>query len=130
MLWNWNTVDVCLLARSWKIKSHAMFAGSCLGVVCLVLLLYLIRRLQKEYELYLLRIHVAVMAQNQQKVIPPYRMTIVQMTVRAALDACQLGLAFIIMLLAMYFNGYIYISIVIGGFLGSLLLGGFRIGAG
>jgi len=33
----------------------------------------------------------------------------------------QFGLAYLIMLLAMYFNGYIIISIIIGAFLGKFL---------
>jgi copper transporter 1 len=130
MLWNWYTIDACFLARSWKIKSTAMFAGSCVGIICLVMILYLLRRLQKEYELLVLRSHVARFTQDQQKPIPPYRLSLVQMIVRAFLDTSQMGLAFIIMLLAMYFNGYIFISILIGGFLGSLLFGGFSLGAG
>ena len=39
MLWNWNTLDVCLISSSWQITSDAMFAGSCIGVILLVMAL-------------------------------------------------------------------------------------------
>jgi len=130
MLWNWYTVDACFLARSWKIKSTGTFAASCIGVVLLVMVLYIVRRTQREYELFILRSHLRSISQTQDKPNPPCRLKPLQMMIRAFLDTCQLGLAFIIMLLAMYFNGYIFISILIGGFLGSLLFSGASLGAG
>jgi copper transporter 1 len=130
MLWNWYTIDACFLARSWKITSTAMFAGSCVGIICLVMMLYLLRRLQKEYELSIFRSYLNTIPQDQWKLGLSCRLSPLQIVVRAFLDTCQMGLAFIIMLLAMYFNGYIFISILVGGFLGSLAFGGFNLGAG
>ncbi|EHK97508.1 putative Copper transport protein ctr4 [Glarea lozoyensis 74030] len=43
MLWNWNTIDSC------------MFAGSCIGVILLVMSLEFFRRLSREYDALILR---------------------------------------------------------------------------
>jgi len=58
MLWNWNTIDSCFIASSWKITSKGVFAGSCIGVVCLTIMLELLRRATKEYDRYLLDKHL------------------------------------------------------------------------
>jgi copper transporter 1 len=55
MLWNWYTVDSCFIAQTWHVTSHGMFAGSCIGVICLVVTLEFLRRLGKEYDRYLVR---------------------------------------------------------------------------
>lgn len=126
-----------------------MFAGSCIGVVCLVLLLELFRRLAKEYDRYLVRQHstkpeqlssssdsdllsqrdstskVAIDSTVNPAKTPmirrPFRPSILQQTTRAALHMLQFGLAYIIMLLAMYYNGYFIISIFLGAFVGSFI---------
>jgi len=67
MLWNWNTIDTCFIAKSWHIRSSGMFAGSCIGVVLLVMLLEFLRRAGKEYDAFLVRKHsskVATVAGN------------------------------------------------------------------
>lgn len=58
MLWNWNTIDSCFIASSWKITSKGVFAGSCIGVVCLTIMLELLRRATKEYDRYLVDKHM------------------------------------------------------------------------
>lgn len=55
MLWNWYTIDSCFLARSWHVRSSGAFAGSCIGVVLLVISLELLRRAQREFDRYLRR---------------------------------------------------------------------------
>lgn len=57
MLWNWNTVDSCFISSSWHVTSRGMFAGSCIGVLLLVMLLELLRRVVKEYDALLVRKH-------------------------------------------------------------------------
>lgn len=51
----------------------------------------------------------------------PHRPSPVEQVVRALLHTLQFGVAYIVMLLAMYYNGYIIICIFIGAFLGSLI---------
>jgi copper transporter 1 len=178
-----------------------MFAGSCIGVICLVLILELLRRVGREYDAFILRrarltrmymsgpsdasdpsevgnityqsvstddtaskttdcdrcckappyattqddaISTAPDSSSTTKhlkhnavsngapilagplpprsgVLDPYRPSIVEQIVRALLHMLQFAVAYFIMLLAMYFNGYIIICIFIGAFLGSLI---------
>ncbi|OQE28801.1 hypothetical protein PENSTE_c003G09642 [Penicillium steckii] len=210
MLWNWYTIDACFLSHSWQIKSRGMFAGSCIGVVCLVLCLEALRRLGREYDALIL--HRARQRQTRSHEVPPqgsaepprtenviraccarkdpdsnldgngvhptvakspssqhhhvcsfpevsnetnpkiagtqngvhwplvtpkpehisissrsksneihYRPSPVEQVVRALLHTLQFGVAYIVMLLAMYYNGYMIICIFIGAFLGDLI---------
>ncbi len=50
-----------------------------------------------------------------------FRPTLLQQSLRAALHMLQFGLAYFIMLLAMYYNGYIIICILIGAFAGAFV---------
>ncbi|KAJ5103844.1 hypothetical protein N7532_004373 [Penicillium argentinense] len=205
MLWNWYTIDACFISHSWHITSRGMFAGSCIGAICLVLCLEALRRLGREYDAFILRrarlrqlylskkaskssasyasaeenhaIETAAKTsqgndaretvtaepvEQQDQIIPAataaaaaagnlsekpssestrhekksqscsypinnadttlsYRPSPVEQVVRALLHTLQFGVAYIIMLLAMYYNGYIIICIFIGAFLGSLV---------
>ncbi|EPS44578.1 hypothetical protein H072_1432 [Dactylellina haptotyla CBS 200.50] len=55
MYWNWYTIDACFLSRSWHISSAAMFAGSCVGIVFLVVLVEALRRGARELDRYIVR---------------------------------------------------------------------------
>ncbi|KAJ0108476.1 hypothetical protein J7T55_002080 [Diaporthe amygdali] len=151
MLWNWNTVDSCFISSSWHVTSSGMFAGSCIGVLLLVMLLELLRRMVKEYDALLVRKHstsannntyvTAATAGHAQQVtkesggskddlhVRPvsaapsgrFRPTVPEQAVRALLHTCQFAVAYFVMLLAMYYNGYIIICIFIGAFLGSFV---------
>ncbi|KAH7319126.1 Ctr copper transporter family-domain-containing protein [Rhexocercosporidium sp. MPI-PUGE-AT-0058] len=142
MLWNWNTIDSCFISSSWQIKSTSMFAGSCIGVIFLVMSLELLRRLAKEYDRHILnqyQRHIAslntyITAQGSKDSpqsdtcpptavlpAPPFRPNLFQQMVRATLHMFQFAVAYFIMLLAMYFNGYIIISIFIGAWIGAFI---------
>lgn len=49
--------------------------------------------------------------------------TITQQLLRSLIHMLQFGVAYFVMLLAMYYNGYIIICILIGAFLGSFIFG-------
>lgn len=136
MLWNWNTIDSCFLASSWKITSNAVFAGSCIGVVLLVISLEMLRRGVKEYDRFLINKHItSQVGRPTPKALaddgspPPacaaaangYRPTILEQAIRALLHMLQFAVAYFVMLLAMYYNGYIIICIFIGAYLGSFI---------
>ncbi|KAJ5306730.1 hypothetical protein PENANT_c003G05428 [Penicillium antarcticum] len=128
MLWNWNTVDTCFIARSWHITSRGMFAGSCIGVILLVICLEFLRRLGKEYDRFLLRqdkskVAASETSQDSPAKIPSFgfRPTVFQQMVRALLHMCQFAVAYFVMLLAMYYNGYFIICIFIGAYIGSFI---------
>lgn len=86
-----------------------MFAGSCIGVILLVMLLELLRRSVKEYDKYLLRKaspggatttesgkggDVAVCVTKSQG----YRPNILEQAARALLHTCQFAVAYFVML--------------------------------
>ncbi|KAI9924726.1 Copper Transporter integral membrane protein that functions in high affinity copper transport [Aspergillus wentii] len=175
MLWNWNTIDACFLSKSWHITSRGMFAGSCIGVICLVLALEFLRRLGREYDAFIVhraRLRRQYLSTPSPKIIPtttsspdseeenpnpasccandngdkgataapvakptptplpatatvtddtPFRPSIIEQFIRALLHMLQFAVAYFVMLLAMYFNGYIIICIFIGAFLGSFI---------
>ncbi|EPQ26718.1 uncharacterized protein PFL1_05697 [Pseudozyma flocculosa PF-1] len=138
MLWNWNTIDSCFLSESWHVKSQGSFAASCIGVVLIVVCLEAMRRVGKELDVHLLRQfqrHVAAQAKARrvccdadgsgggggERTMVTFRATFLQQLVRAFLYAVTFGLAYLVMLIAMAFNGWVYLSIVIGAGLGKLL---------
>jgi solute carrier family 31 (copper transporter), member 1 len=145
MLWNWYTIDACFLSRSWYITSKSMFAGSCIGVIILVMILEFLRRLAKEYDRRLVRQHQQrfgsqssspsstphindsankdIMSSMTKKLLgvpnpTVFRPHLGQQMLRALLHMLQFAVAYFIMLLAMYYNGYILICIFIGAYLG------------
>ena len=122
------------LSRSWHITSKGMFAASCIGVVFLVISLELLRRISKEYDLLILRqFQHKVAAQDTSKSpncsascqtgsqLVMFRASPLQQLIRAVIHAVTFGVAYIIMLLAMYYNGYLIICIFIGAGLGKFL---------
>ncbi|CAH0016715.1 unnamed protein product [Clonostachys rhizophaga] len=135
MLWNWYTVDACFLSSTWQIESNAMFAASCIGVVLLVIMLELLRRLGKDYDNLILRHfqrHIAAQTSSPSNaccsasptpghMIVTFRASPLQQLIRAVIHGVTFGVAYIVMLLAMYFNGYIIISIITGATLGKFL---------
>jgi copper transporter 1 len=151
MLWNWYTVDACFLSTSWQITSPGMFAGTCIGVIGLVMVLEFLRRMAKEYDRRLLgesRAAVpyaiaSIAGAHQAETAPSpdgsstkllagatgvqrktqFRLSVGQQAIRAALHMLQFAVAYFVMLLAMYYNGYIIISIFIGAFIGHFVFG-------
>jgi len=138
MLWNWNTIDSCFLASSWKITSNGVFAGSCIGVVLLVISLEMLRRAVKEYDRFLINKHLKSLpaatrsskagsddgspAPNCSPIVDKgYRPTIFEQAIRALLHMVQFAVAYFVMLLAMYYNGYIIICIFLGAYIGSFI---------
>jgi copper transporter 1 len=142
MLWNWYTVDTCFLSSSWHNTSKGMFAGSCIGVILLVVVLEALRRAGKEYDRYSHVVSSASSANGTSKTpvttaepactgpVPAqhFRPSVMQQAVRALLHmlyvvplelvwsallifCSQFAVAYFVMLLAMYYNGYIIISI-------------------
>ncbi|KAL0254674.1 Copper Transporter integral membrane protein that functions in high affinity copper transport [Diplodia seriata] len=164
---------------SWHITSKGMFAGSCIGVILMVMLLEFLRRAAKEYDRLLLRQHQRAMfaevsssgsSSPQRTPVPApapapepapvsccdntdsieseknesskpsaaaittartapfprrtttrFRPNVMQQAIRALLHLLQFALAYFVMLLAMYYNGYLIICIFIGAFLGAFI---------
>lgn len=106
-----------------------MFAGSCIGVICLVMVLELLRRVQREYDNFILPKPVALAgarnghvgkrvsdehspesasltADNRARERSGVTMPrLLQQAIRATIHMLQFAVAYFIMLLAMYYNG-------------------------
>ncbi|KAI2463824.1 Ctr-domain-containing protein [Annulohypoxylon bovei var. microspora] len=137
MTWNWNTVGTCFLAESWLIESDGAFAASCIGVFFLVICLELLRRLGKEYDSFILRQfqqHATAQVRASKEdssscsdaltpgsQVVTFRAAPLQQLIRSVIHAVSFGVAYILMLIAMAFNGYIIISIIIGAGVGKFL---------
>ncbi|KAI8958259.1 copper transport protein ctr4 [Daldinia sp. FL1419] len=133
MAWNWNTIGTCFLAESWRIENEGTFAASCIGVFILVICLEFLRRLGKEYDSFILRQfqqHLAAEARASKECsdapapgpqVVTFRATPVQQLIRSIIHAFAFGAAYILMLIAMSFNGYVIISIIIGAGVGKFL---------
>ena len=134
------------ISSTWKITSNGMFAGSCIGVILLVMSLEFLRRASREYDRYIVRqarnqlqhitsdvaiaidpkingpgpdsTQTVVTSQNNTQNFRPH---LLQQTIRAFFHMMQFAVAYFVMLLAMYYNGYIIISIIIGAFLGAFV---------
>lgn len=143
MLWNWYTIDSCFLAESWHVSSQGAFAASCIGTVLLVMILEALRRFGREYDDWILRgfqagaaslsdssssrhngnvgkagVETTVTAARGNGRVVVFRASPLQQVIRSVIHAVALGLAYIIMLLVMSYNGYIIICVIIGGGLG------------
>ncbi|PTB66058.1 Ctr copper transporter [Trichoderma citrinoviride] len=147
MLWNWNVINTCFISKHWQITSRGMFAGSCIGIILLVIALEALRRLSKEYDRFLIKQHTAkfrdasssapialaakpaksesVTSQEAARpagvAMPPLRPSVLQQAIRALLHVAQFAVAYFVMLLAMYYNGYFIICIFIGAYIGSFV---------
>ncbi|THZ06626.1 Ctr-domain-containing protein [Aureobasidium pullulans] len=158
MMWNWNTIDACFISESWHITSNGMFAGSCIGVILLVMVLELLRRLAREHDRVILAHHRRLVASTTNEnpanecACPTtvstskaastatasalatgiktraFKPTLPQQMVRALLHCLQFAVAYFIMLLAMYYNGYLIICIFIGAYLGFFVFGWEKLG--
>ncbi|KAK4462969.1 Ctr copper transporter family-domain-containing protein [Cladorrhinum samala] len=138
-LWNWNTVDACFIGRAWQVRSGAMFAATCVGTVMLTFALEFFRRMSKIYDKHIVTQHekdtggsaasrrVTIeggeeqrqqqQQQQEEKQQHQFRPGVCQQAVRALLFLSQVVTAYVLILLAVSFNGFILLSI----FLGSLL---------
>ncbi|KAM0816086.1 putative Ctr copper transporter family-domain-containing protein [Seiridium cardinale] len=102
MLWNWNTIDTCFISSSWHVTSSGMFAGSCIGVILLVMSLEFLRRTVKEYDSYLVRTHAtkreASFDGKDSGFDDGFRPSVFQQAVRASLHMVQFAVAYFVML--------------------------------
>lgn len=192
MLWNWNTVDSCFISSDWHVRSKGGFAGSCIGVVALVILLEGLKYLQRKHDRSIVvanakrarRMKKQKMMEDQEysddfeqrgaeilrekdyginetvqdpsssaasssccnpppaptpipaPLVPAListfiqspsdpptrlRLTVPQQALRALIHTAQFAVAYFVMLLAMYFNGYIIICIFLGAYIGSFI---------
>jgi len=117
-----------------------MFAATCIGAAMLVVSLEFLHRASTEWDAYLLRQFQRQLRLRQTAlaVISPnnccdgpattlgaqyatFRATSLQQLCRAIIHGITLGVAYLLMLIVMSFNGWIFISIILGAILGKFL---------
>ncbi|KAL8291841.1 hypothetical protein RQP46_002099 [Phenoliferia psychrophenolica] len=119
MLWNWYTVDACFISPQWHIRSVGGYAGTVIGVFFIVVALECFRRFGREYDRAIKAAHLADQVQGKGdsdavSVPAPFYPTYKQQGIRAALYGVQFGTGYMLMLLAMYYNGGIILAIFAG----------------
>ncbi|KAH8788913.1 Ctr copper transporter [Diaporthe sp. PMI_573] len=151
MLWNWHTIGACFITPQWQIATSAAMVGTCFGVIFLVMALEGLRRSAKQFDRYIVQKHREAAEARYHQVSPtapadasnpvlpapvtaptpttdgesgssaPFRPNVWQQMIRALFHAAQFTVAYFIMMLAMNYNGYIIISILVGAYLGAFL---------
>ncbi|KIM21865.1 hypothetical protein M408DRAFT_79921, partial [Serendipita vermifera MAFF 305830] len=128
MLWNWFTVDACFISKDWHVRSNVAFAFSVICVFILVALVEGVRRFGREYDRRIVRL--ANLSQsdsgsnlNKSEGVGLFVPTWSQQAIRASIFGVQFGAAYILMLLAMYYNGFIIFAIILGGTAGHFVFG-------
>ncbi|WVF68299.1 hypothetical protein IAT40_003064 [Kwoniella sp. CBS 6097] len=134
MLWNWNTVDACFLASTWHVRSKGGFAGTIIGIFLLCISIEFVRRVGREYDRRLILAAKSTVAgvlpevdANKGSDAPAmtyhFRPSWVQQIVRGVAYGSQFTAAFLVMLLGMYFNGFVLFAIFLGQTTGYILFG-------
>jgi len=137
MLLNWHTIDACFLSSIFHIRSSFTFFIACLGAFILVISLEFLRRFQREFDRYLRKRNEFLQAKTyvlpeeteeklldkgtveqtrQKKVV-----VVLEQLLRGLIHVVQFSVSYCIMLLFMYSNGYIIISILVGALVGFAL---------
>ncbi|TIC33251.1 CDK-activating kinase assembly factor [Wallemia mellicola] len=140
MLWNWNIMNICPVSDQWHIKSHGAFAGTVIGVFFIVVAVETVRRFGREYDRKIVNDYrksqadagnVAPDVDAKGDIGPapvlvgtgqlkPFRPTFTQQLIRSLVYFIQFSATYIVMLIAMTFNGYLLFAIFFGGGFGYL----------
>ena len=102
-----------LLFNNWYPKTNAQLIGTCFAVFFMTIFFFVLQFLQKTLH----------------KKYPTHetnltgRLMKISHWVHAGVNVCIFGWGYFLMLLAMSYNGYIFVSICIGAFFGYLLFG-------
>ncbi|GAA6004781.1 hypothetical protein JCM10207_001012 [Rhodosporidiobolus poonsookiae] len=134
MLWHWDWKDACFLSEQWHVRTVGDLVGTILGVFFLTVAIEAVRRMSRAYDSAIRIAYykresraLAALAKNQglekdEVGEPaPFRPSNFEHLVRSVFYGLQFGAAYILMLLAMSYNGAIIFSIIAGGFIGHLL---------
>jgi len=117
MLFTWDTTNLCIVFRSWYIRSTASLLFSLAAVVLLAVGYEALRALSRRYEAAVARRIDAVPRQNQTPAAQRAHL------IKGLLYALQTFYAFMLMLVFMTYNGWVMLAVTIGAFLGYVLFG-------
>ena len=124
MVWNWQTVDACFLSEAWHVRSKVGFAFSVIGVFLIVCGIEATRRTARDFDRWVSTQRRIQLNNNSAINHWTLRPTWKEQTIRGAFYGVQFSAAYIVMLIAMSFNGFIIFAIFLGGFVGYTLFGG------
>ncbi|RAL67291.1 hypothetical protein DID88_008055 [Monilinia fructigena] len=135
MLLNWHTLDTCYLTSTLHIRTPIHFTLICLFSFLLPIILEITRRYQRIYDRYL-RAKQIHHLQNEHESSPVDEISekllggphlertnwdssvVLEQGLRAGLHLVQFALSYCVMMMWMYSNGYILISILLGAMTG------------
>ncbi|KAH7336325.1 Ctr copper transporter family-domain-containing protein [Rhexocercosporidium sp. MPI-PUGE-AT-0058] len=138
MLLNWHTIDACFLSSIFHIRSSFTFFIACLGAFLLVISLEFLRRFQREFDRHLRKRNEFLQAKayvlpeeieeklldkgtDAEKPRQKGLVVMLEQLLRGMIHVVQFSVSYCIMLLFMYSNGYIIISILVGALVGFAL---------
>ncbi|GAA5830298.1 hypothetical protein JCM3766R1_002859 [Sporobolomyces carnicolor] len=132
MIWNWNTIDACFISKQWRIRSTGDYVGSLIGIFFIVVALEMVRRFGRDYDRKIRSAYyrretaaLAAVASSSKTDLPasalvpaPFCPSYTQQIIRSAFYGISFGTAYILMLLAMSYNGGVILAIFAGGAVG------------
>ncbi|TVY73481.1 Copper transport protein CTR2 [Lachnellula suecica] len=117
MLFTWDTTNLCIIFKWWHIRSTPGLLFSLLAVVALTAAYEALRAVSRRYETFAAKKAEETPRRNQVEVSKRAHV------IKAALYAIQNFYAFMLMLLFMTYNGWVMLSVFVGGFIGYLMFG-------
>ncbi|CAE7119268.1 unnamed protein product [Rhizoctonia solani] len=109
MLWNWQTIDACFVSAQWHVRSKGIEA-------C--------RRTARDYDRWVATQRKIRFNNNASITQWDLKPTWKEQAIRGMFYGAQFSAAYILMLIAMSYNGFILFATFLGGFVGYTLFGG------
>ncbi|KAG8693252.1 Copper Transporter integral membrane protein that functions in high affinity copper transport, partial [Ceratobasidium sp. 423] len=106
MLWNWEVVDSCFISDQWHVTNEVGFAFSIIGIFLITFLIEGVRRAARNYDRILSAKH-GTLSKNS----TPLRPTMSEQLIRGTFYGVQFSAAYVLMLIAMSFNGFALFAI-------------------
>jgi len=135
MVFTWNTQDLCIIFRSWHIRTTAGLLFSLLAVALLTAGYEALREASRRYEYYVDKRgenlprpqnHLEDVTENTPFLWTGKAQIEVNRkahVIKSILYGCQVFYSFFIMLLFMTYNGWVMIAVGVGASIGFLLFG-------
>ncbi|KAL2358150.1 Ctr copper transporter [Cryomyces antarcticus] len=126
MLFTWDTNNLCIVFKSWRIRSTTSLLFSLLAIVALTAGYELVRETSRQYEERCRKRSDSMTNDGEaSSLLWAGRQTSVvekkSKMIKAALYAVQVFYSFFIMLLFMTYNGWVMLAVAAGAFVGYLM---------
>ncbi|TKA66946.1 hypothetical protein B0A49_09366 [Cryomyces minteri] len=123
MLFTWDTNNLCIVFKSWRIRSTTSLLFSLLAIVALTAGYELVREMSRQYEERCRQRSDKWRMEGITEVVGRQTSAVEKKSkmVKAALYAVQVFYSFFIMLLFMTYNGWVMLAVAAGAFVGYLM---------